>query len=139
MADCPFNAHHKTLLVFHLVCPVKYRRKVFTEGNELDNAVKYCPSGSVTVGLSKKDGKIILSIKDTGVGISEEDKKHLFTEGGRGKESLKVNVHSTGYGLYPSSRTKFTTGQASRRGLWKRTTGAFGPNLTVPTRVLRST
>jgi|SRR3989344_1098497 len=100
MADCPFNAHHKTLLVFHLVCPVKYRRKVFTEGNELDNAVKYCPSGSVTVGLSKKDGKIILSIKDTGVGISEEDKTHLFTEGGRGKESLKVNVHSTGYGLY---------------------------------------
>ena len=54
----------------------------------------------MTVGLSKKDGKIILSIKDTGVGISEEDKTHLFTEGGRGKESLKVNVHSTGYGLY---------------------------------------
>ena len=26
--------HNKTLLVFHLVCPVKYRRKVFTEGNE---------------------------------------------------------------------------------------------------------
>ena len=35
-----------------------------------------------------------------GVGISNEDKPHLFTEGGRGKESLKVNVHSTGYGLY---------------------------------------
>ena len=38
--------------------------------------------GSVTVGLSKKDGKIILSIKDTGVGISEEVTKHLFTEAG---------------------------------------------------------
>jgi signal transduction histidine kinase len=26
--------------------------------------------------------------------------KHLFTEGGRGKESTKVNVDSTGYGLF---------------------------------------
>ena len=28
------RSHNKTLIVFHLVCPVKYRRKVFTEGNE---------------------------------------------------------------------------------------------------------
>ena len=29
-----------------------------------------------------------------------EDKKALFTEGGRGKDSLATNVDSTGYGLY---------------------------------------
>lgn len=29
-----FKSHNKTLLIFHLVCPIKYRRKVFTEGNE---------------------------------------------------------------------------------------------------------
>src|SRR3989338_10278730 len=40
------------------------------------------------------------SIKYTGVGISEEDKPRLFTEGGRGTNSVKVNVSSTGYGLY---------------------------------------
>jgi signal transduction histidine kinase len=34
------------------------------------------------------------------VGITDEDKKLLFTEGGRGKNSVKVNVDSTGYGLY---------------------------------------
>ena len=28
------RSHNKTLLVFHLVCPIKYRRKVFTEENE---------------------------------------------------------------------------------------------------------
>jgi signal transduction histidine kinase len=39
-------------------------------------------------------------VKDTGVGITEEDKKNLFTEGGRGKDSVKINVDSTGYGLY---------------------------------------
>ena len=25
---------------------------------------------------------------------------NLFTEGGHGKDSIKVNVHSTGYGLF---------------------------------------
>lgn len=46
------------------------------------------------------NSKILLSVKDTGIGINEEDKKRLFTEGGRGKDSVKVNVDSTGYGLY---------------------------------------
>src|SRR3989338_3699635 len=35
MVDHIFKSHNKTLLIFHLVCPVKYRRKVFTEGNEI--------------------------------------------------------------------------------------------------------
>jgi signal transduction histidine kinase len=26
--------------------------------------------------------------------------EHLFTEGGKGKDSLRVNVDSTGYGLF---------------------------------------
>ncbi len=68
--------------------------------NLLDNAINYTPSGSVIVSLKKENRKIIFAIKDTGVGITEEDKKHLFTEGGHGKDSQKVNVHSTGYGLY---------------------------------------
>lgn len=50
--------------------------------------------------LEDGNGKIKLSVKDTGMGITEEDKQHLFTEGGRGKDSVKVNVDSTGYGLF---------------------------------------
>ncbi len=78
--------------------------------NLVDNSIRYTPSGSVTVILlgGIKDPKnlkaaksvVLLSIKDTGVGITPEDMSHLFTEGGRGKESVKVNVHSTGYGLF---------------------------------------
>ena len=68
--------------------------------NFIDNAGKYTKIGSVTVGLSCEDKKIKFYVKDTGMGISEEDKKILFTEGGRGKDSVKVNVDSTGYGLY---------------------------------------
>lgn len=68
--------------------------------NLIDNSIKYTKEGKITVGLEKKGDKILLSIKDTGVGITEEDKKNLFTEGGRGKDSVKVNVDSTGYGLF---------------------------------------
>ncbi len=74
--------------------------------NLIENAIRYTPSGKVTVGLKKnispdgKQKKVIFYVKDTGIGVSEEDKKNLFTEGGRGKESVKVNVDSTGYGLY---------------------------------------
>jgi signal transduction histidine kinase len=33
------------------------------------------------------------------VGISDEDKPKLFKSGGRGTDSLKININSTGYGL----------------------------------------
>lgn len=68
--------------------------------NLIDNAVNYTPSGSITVSLTKEHGKLVFMVKDTGVGITEEDKKRLFTEGGHGKDSQAINVHSTGYGLY---------------------------------------
>ncbi|MDP3646066.1 MAG: sensor histidine kinase [bacterium] len=74
--------------------------------NLIDNAIRYTPSGNIRVKLSRlpaqagKDGTIIFSVQDSGVGITPEDMAHLFTEGGHGKDSTKVNVHSTGYGLF---------------------------------------
>lgn len=68
--------------------------------NLIDNAIKYTPSGTVLVELTDGGGKIHFSVKDSGVGITPEDMKRLFTEGGHGAESIKTNVHSTGYGLY---------------------------------------
>jgi len=68
--------------------------------NLIENSIRYTKTGKIAVSLDKKNDKVLLSIKDTGMGISEEDKKNLFTEGGRGKDSVKINVDSTGYGLY---------------------------------------
>ena len=67
--------------------------------NLIDNAIKYTPKGVIEVKLTDGD-KLRFSVKDSGVGITDEDKKNLFTEGGHGKDSIKVNVHSTGYGLF---------------------------------------
>ncbi len=68
--------------------------------NLVDNSIKYTPKGEVHVSLAKDAGKIRFMVQDTGVGISKEDMAHLFTEGGHGKNSVSINVESTGFGLY---------------------------------------
>ncbi|MBA3789070.1 hypothetical protein H0X32_01590 [Patescibacteria group bacterium] len=73
--------------------------------NLIENSINYTPSGSIAVSLTKTVDKIIFSVTDTGIGITSEDKARLFTEGGQGKESSKINVHSTGYGLYIAKST----------------------------------
>jgi len=67
--------------------------------NLIDNSIRYTPAGGLKVNLGREGNKILLSIADTGIGISKELKSKLFTKGGRGKDSLKVNVNSTGFGL----------------------------------------
>ena len=47
--------------------------------NLLDNAIKYTPTeGTVTVSLDEDKDQVFLSIKDTGIGISEEDLTNIF-------------------------------------------------------------
>lgn len=75
----------------------KIRRHVIR--NLIDNAIKYTPEGTVKVELSDGE-KLHFKVKDSGVGITPEDMRNLFTEGGHGKNSIKINVHSTGYGLF---------------------------------------
>ncbi len=87
--------------------PDEIRDHVFR--NLIENAINYTPSGSVTVSVSHEHGsggdRVVFSVQDTGVGITDEDKQKLFTEGGHGKDSQKVNPNSTGYGLFISKMT----------------------------------
>ena len=68
--------------------------------NLIDNAINYTPTGSIVVSLRRENGKLVFAVKDSGIGITDEDKARLFTEGGHGKDSQTFNVHSTGYGLF---------------------------------------
>ena len=68
--------------------------------NLIDNAVKYTPQGGTIIVKLVDGDKVHFSVKDNGVGITKDDMQRLFTEGGKGKDSLKTNIHSTGYGLY---------------------------------------
>lgn len=69
-------------------------------GNLVNNSINYTQKGSVAVHVERKGDNVLFSVQDTGVGLTEEDKALLFTEGGHGKESRTVNPHSTGYGLF---------------------------------------
>lgn len=47
--------------------------------NLVDNAIKYTPKGgSISVGLKKEEGALLLSVQDTGIGIKAKDQEKLF-------------------------------------------------------------
>ncbi len=69
--------------------------------NIVDNAVKYTRKGGVTVGLKEKGDKLQIIIKDTGVGISKEEKDKLFGKlFERGEQAEKLFTTGRGIGLY---------------------------------------
>lgn len=73
-------------------------RQVLT--NIIDNSIHYTEQGSITVHLWKRDGVIRVEVKDTGIGLSEEDKDRIFTKFGRANDAEKRNVFGAGLGLY---------------------------------------
>jgi len=72
--------------------------------NLIENAIRYTPRGSVTVGITAVDDNVVVIVEDTGVGITPEDMQRLFTEGGHGAQSRSINPASTGFGLFIAKR-----------------------------------
>ena len=68
--------------------------------NLVDNAIKYTEKGGVTVSLEKKEGRAVLTIADTGIGIAPEELGGLFEKFTRARGANKVNTTGTGLGLY---------------------------------------
>ena len=68
--------------------------------NLLDNALKFTPSGgSVTVSLTKSLTSVILTVEDTGCGISYEDQKHVFERFYRADSSRSLPGNGLGLSL----------------------------------------
>jgi len=67
--------------------------------NLMENSINYTPKGEISTNLKLKDSKIVFSIKDTGVGIKDEDRDKMFKAGGVSASSIKINTNSSGYGL----------------------------------------
>lgn len=67
--------------------------------NLLSNAVKYTPDGGhITVSLTQDLDKVIISVADTGKGISDADKQHIFERFYRSEDSSDLST-GTGIGL----------------------------------------
>lgn len=71
--------------------------------NILNNAAKYTPEGSVTFSISgtrgKAESKLHFSVKDTGMGIKEEDLSKLNKQFVRIDEERNRNIEGTGLGI----------------------------------------
>ena len=69
--------------------------------NIIDNAVKYTPAkGKVVVSLESNDKEIMISVKDSGVGIPEEQKERVFSKFFRGVNVIKMETDGSGLGLF---------------------------------------
>ncbi|MBR3134723.1 MAG: sensor histidine kinase [Clostridia bacterium] len=66
----------------------------------LDNSIKYTEKGdTITIKTEDKDGKLNLSIADTGIGISDENIKHIFDRFYREDKARSRETGGSGLGL----------------------------------------
>jgi signal transduction histidine kinase len=69
--------------------------------NILDNALKFTSvNGKITLEVVLRGNEMVLSVEDTGIGISDEELPRLFTKFHRGTDIFRYNFEGTGIGLY---------------------------------------
>lgn len=72
--------------------------------NYISNAIKYSPKGRlIKVGCMVKDGQVIMSVKDEGMGIKAEDLDKIFDRYYRVESNRMRHISGFGIGLYLSS------------------------------------
>eukprot|EP00826_Nyctotherus_ovalis_P064941 TRINITY_DN9536_c0_g1_i10.p1 TRINITY_DN9536_c0_g1~~TRINITY_DN9536_c0_g1_i10.p1 ORF type:complete len:504 (-),score=119.50 TRINITY_DN9536_c0_g1_i10:92-1603(-) len=72
--------------------------------NLLSNAVKFTQKGKIRVVSQASGAEVLITVKDSGVGIQEAALPKLFTEFGMLDEHRAMNANGTGLGLFISRR-----------------------------------
>ncbi len=96
------SAQRKLMPVYYVHQDPSHMREVID--NLIENAIKYTPEGEVTVDIAGSEDRVIVSIKDTGLGIPAEDISHLFQKFYRIDNVDRQEIGGTGLGLYLSRR-----------------------------------
>lgn len=102
MLQLKAEKHKVTLELKGTPCYVAGNREMVEEilYNLCDNAIRYNnPGGSVTVTAEPKDGKVMLQVADTGIGISKEHQQRVFERFYRVDKSRSKATGGTGLGL----------------------------------------
>ncbi|RMG99406.1 MAG: PAS domain-containing sensor histidine kinase [Chloroflexi bacterium] len=63
------------------------------------NALQFTLEGEVEVSTGLDEGRVRLRVRDTGVGISDDELPHVFERFYRGREVVQLGVAGTGLGL----------------------------------------
>lgn len=73
--------------------------------NFIDNAIYYSKEGTtIKVGLSVEGPDLVLTVKDTGIGVPEAEQANLFTKFFRATNARRQRPDGTGVGLYLAKR-----------------------------------
>ena len=73
--------------------------------NLVDNAIKHQrPGGSVRITVNGRNGAAVVSIRDTGQGLSEEERGRLFERFYRGERARSGGSSGAGLGLSNAQR-----------------------------------
>jgi len=73
--------------------------------NVIDNCIKYTAKGGVTVTMEVKNDKLLISVTDTGIGLSDEVIQNLFKQSfHRGEQAKKLFAVGKGLGLFLSGK-----------------------------------
>jgi signal transduction histidine kinase len=68
--------------------------------NLVENALNHTPSGGrITIALARRDGKLAVTVEDTGVGIAEKDLPHIFERFFSVRSRTQPNRNGAGLGL----------------------------------------
>ena len=68
--------------------------------NLISNAIKYTPKGSVEIKIKEEGDNVLLIVSDTGLGMSAENMKNLFSKFYRVKTADTAGISGTGLGLW---------------------------------------
>lgn len=73
--------------------------------NLLENAIKYSNMhGKIFIALERKNDLVLVSVKDKGIGISEEGRDKIFEKFYRDSEAQKKEAMGTGIGLFTAKQ-----------------------------------
>ncbi len=91
----------KTPLPMVNIDPLKIQQVIL---NLLDNALRYTKKGKIEIALKKKPNSILISVKDTGEGLTKSEQKQIFEGFSRGSAGINLFIEGAGLGLYVAKK-----------------------------------
>ncbi len=92
------DSQRKLMPVYFVNQDINHVREILD--NLIENAIKYTPKGEVVIDMTGNDDHVVISIKDSGLGIPPEDISHLFQKFYRVNNVDRQEIGGTGLGLY---------------------------------------
>ncbi|MEM6804130.1 MAG: ATP-binding protein [Bacteroidota bacterium] len=72
--------------------------------NLIGNAIKFTPKGFIEVSAKEHEGKMLLSVTDSGIGINKEKQQSIFLEFSQADASISRTYSGSGLGLSISKK-----------------------------------